>query len=299
VNTEIDLSHPKFFDTLNRHLEQLDDAELSSESILSERLNKENYETRLMFVVRKYQAAVYHYSNVLKYIDKEIAKLNELAAEHKAPVVEGIRITQFSMKGSTPADHYIYELSACLEAIKSALDFLSTVCSSYLTGASFDSISTLIKLVKKGSTGPIIDETQKHFDWLKHISNYRHHLVHRLIFTAPSSYEVHHKEEQSQTIRHPVIISATTPKYVADTRLSRMIADYFEGGPTGISTWSETVLTLGDGRKETTVSFTGVTPFEGFVAIEEFMLSSLQHFIEYANDILEALIELDFHSVRL
>jgi hypothetical protein len=83
-----------------------------------------------MYVFRKYKAAQYHLHNVTRHLkeegDKNIFKKEDRVRLKKALKVTGtIEVT---------ANHYVYELSAFLEAMKSTIDFLATVVSVHLKG---------------------------------------------------------------------------------------------------------------------------------------------------------------------
>ena len=124
------------------------------------------------------------------------------------------------------ADHYIYELSAFLTALKSCLDFFATACSSHFVGTHADSIRTLIHGVEqKGKSGPVFHLISKHLAWLKQVREYRHHLVHRMVLAASAGHEIHRRGRHLKAVTYPVAVPQSTPSYVPDTRRHRMLGD--------------------------------------------------------------------------
>lgn len=59
------------FEVLESHFSRLDNAEVSPESIFKIEQDKERYETLLMFVFRKYEAASYHLGKTKGFINRE------------------------------------------------------------------------------------------------------------------------------------------------------------------------------------------------------------------------------------
>lgn len=56
---------------MDDYFKKLDNAPLFPDSLFKNNEEKENYETKLMFSFRKYQAARYHFQKVMKYLKEE------------------------------------------------------------------------------------------------------------------------------------------------------------------------------------------------------------------------------------
>jgi len=128
------------FDRLDSYFKKLDGIQLEKNDLFSTFEDKERYETHFMYAIRKYNAALYHFNQVKKYIEKdkiraEKVKLNVKKLENFKNLNNDIPIKSIKMTELTEgiSNHYFYELSAFMEALK----------------------STLIRFVKKGnSTNP-------------------------------------------------------------------------------------------------------------------------------------------------
>ena len=288
------------YEALERYFKKLDHAPLSPSTILSSENDKERYETAFMYAFRKYAAAEYHYRRVSRFIEAEKAHLEDTPPIDFSglSVAKGpnIQLPKGVFKFQMSADHYVYELSAFLEALKSSLDFIAAACSPHLRGIEMDSISTLIRLVRKDQSGPILDQVKGNIEWLERLREYRHHVVHRRVISAASGHEVHTVGDSTKKVRHPVVIPVDPPAYIPDTRHSRMLDDVSEdeGNIPGLSRTSS----------EVSVSTDDVTLFRdfsveyrsapGWIAIEEFMKSHLDTYESFFMQLIEALTELDF-----
>lgn len=289
---------PELFDILDDHFTQLDSVPISSGVIFSDEHQKERYETLLMYVLRKYEAAVYHFENVRKFIRDEIKELEK--APNFDNVFNGKRI-QMTFKFLQTADKYIYELAAFLEALKSSIDLLAEVCSFYLPGITTNySISPLIKPVEKGKAGPILNEIATNLDWLKVLRDYRHHLVHRLMPSARSGYETRKTGEHAKTVLYPVVVPKSTPSsYVADTRASRIMQEDEDGEFPGLYlSQSEGSWVRPDGTKEIIHFSLDVTLMPDYMKIDDFMESHLHRYESFFAQIIQAFTKLKFKSTN-
>ena len=196
------------------------------------------------------------------------------------------------MKISRTADHYAYELSAFLEALKSSIDFLAVACSPHLTGINPNGIRTLIRLVKKGETGAIFNEVKRNLEWLERLRSYRHHVVHRRILSTSSGYEKRVTGDIANTVIYPVIIPESPPPYVPDTRMRRAMEETFSLD----SSWSEVRVKTADGKERIISHSFAYHPPAGFVAIDDFMESHLNSFENFFTEIVHALSGLDFKT---
>jgi len=245
-----------------------------------------------MFSYRKYQAILYHYINVLKklieyYDSNNIVKVEanvlNLNLESMGLEIKTTTITKFS------STEFVYELSSYLEAMKSAIDFLATACAIHLKGIELDSITTLIKSVKRGRVGLIFDQVKNYLSWLEYIRSYRHHLIHRNIFTL----EIIKKH---QCICHttiiytsPLIIPDTPPKFLLDTREVHSMDYPFNG----IQPYIETSIIIDE---KITEDYIEDSIPKGYILIEEFMKKNLITFMHFFIDIITCLLNSDFFN---
>lgn len=286
------------FSILNAYLDKLDRVLISSEGIFKSENEKEKYETLFMYSFRKYKAAQYHYENIKTFIKEEVNKANRqksLLQDRDKP--SGLKSTfklKSTYKRSGSVNHYAYELSAFVEALKSSIDFIATACILHFQGFQGDSIKTLIKLAKKkNKTGPIIDEVKRNLDWIISLRTYRHHLVHKLMIRTSGGYEIREEEDFTKTIIYPVIIPKLLPMYIPDTRktreedmMMRDISDLYD------TSWTE--VRINGKFVESSVE---VHPPRGFVLIDRFMESHLNSYRKFFNEILNRLSDIDFRII--
>ena len=253
---------------MDEYFKKLDKVPLFPSSKFKNDEEKEHYETQLMFAFRKYQAAQYHFKNVLKFLKEDDV---------------------FKVSGTVEltANNYVYELSAFLEAIKSAIDFLATVTSSHFKGMSFDKISSLIKFVKKRRINPIFNQIAVHFNWLSYIREYRHHLVHRLLMNISKEYMTLKIGDSLKTFSRPIIVPEESPKYFPDTRRSRF-------HNIGSSDKFGSIEIRAQFENESVTTHVEYLAMEGYIPIDEFMENQLNKFGLFFKDMIDILTTLDF-----
>ena len=239
-----------------------------------------------MYVFRKYQAVQYHFQNVIRYLKEEeddivFVKGNGVVIKKNVDVIDTIKL---------PANHYVYELSAFLEAMKSAIDFLATVVSLHLTGKQFDKISSLMKLVEKGRIIPLFDQIKSHFNWLSEIKEYRHHLVHRLIINISQEYKTLKMSDSLKTYKRPIVVPEKSPKYLPDTRMSRMY-------DTDSSKQFVQIETKTKFSNESVRTHFEYLPIRGYIPINKFMEKQLGKFRHFFKDTINILTALDFKQL--
>lgn len=284
--------HSRVFDSLEDYFSKMDQACIGVNSIFSNKNAKERHESILMYAFRKYRAACYHLERVKQLItdlNNEMKSSGLQNTEHLPEDAE-IKITVIKT-----ADHFVYELSAFFEAMKSSVDFLATACSHYLKEINTDSIRTFIKLVEKNNkNGHIFNVIKKYLSWLKDIREYRHHLVHRMIITTTAGYEIHMFDGSSKKIIYPIIVPRSTPSYLPDTRYFRMFdkdVKYYDCKE------SLGVTRYPDGTQKIINCSIEYTTSEGYAEISEFMTSHLQKLEEFFYDIIVELISTDFKKI--
>ncbi len=239
-----------------------------------------------MYVFRKYQAVQYHFQNVLRYLkedDDDVVFIegDRVVIKKNIDVIDIIKL---------PANHYVYELSAFLEAMKSAIDFLATVVSLHLKGKQFDKISSLMKLVEKGRIITIFDQIKIHFDWLSEIREYRHHLVHRLIINISQEYKTLKMSDSLKTYKSPIVVPEKSPKYLLDTRISRM----YDTDSSRQFVQIETKTKFSNKSVRTHFEY---LPIEGYIPITKFMERQLGKFRHFFKDTINILTALDFKQL--
>jgi hypothetical protein len=292
-------SESPVFATLEAYLSTLDHAPLSAYTILESEDDKERYETFLMYSFRKYQAAQYHYTNIRRCLEKDDVDHEEEfktfteKVDDKDEKLDRLYQHTAVMKTSRSADHYVYELAAFLEALKSAVDFLARVCAFHLSGISLDSITTLMKLVKKGRSNSILAAVKNNIEWLEKLRDYRHHVVHRRIFSTSAGGEAHIVSGVARSVVYPVVIPESPPAYLPDTRASRLHGDEILMN----SEKSESWIMAEDGRKKILDLSIKYTPASGYISLEEFARHHIGSFEKFFTEILKALMALQFQDL--
>lgn len=278
---------------MDNYLKELDCVPFSPESIFKNEEEKEKYETQLMYVFRKYQATKYHFENIIKFLEKDDKITRTMDKFNGIEEVVSKTTVQFVESRLTiekPANHYVYELSAFLETLKSSIDFLAAVIVKHMKGVQTDKISTLMKMVDSGKTGPIFDQVKTHYNWLQNIGEYRHHLVHRLILRMARVYKKVDIFDQTKTFLQPIVIPKFPPKFVPDTRRSRLL-----GNQTGYKMPYIEIKSQFDDKSIRT--YFEYLPYKGYVPIKEFTENHLNSFKIFFKDIIDILTKLEFKQI--
>ena len=276
----METNQDRLFIKFNEYFEMLDKAPLSPNSVFQTETQRGLYESNLTFSFRKYQAAMYHLSRV-----KQLLEYDRLMAHKMGPSVlsdrfmengEDLTATSFSY---LEEPRYGHELVAFLAAIKTGLDFVATASSIHFRGISCDSIRTLMKLVIKKKTAPIIDEISARFSWLEELRNYRHHLLHRMVLRTFSGSHVSMKGGKVCHAIYPVIVPKSTPKRLMDTR-KRRIEEQIIDIPNGLSfKQTHAIIQYPDGKVKTLEHEIQIEASEGYERIECFMEHHLNMYI--------------------
>lgn len=285
------------FEVLNNYLIKLDNAPISPDGMFTSERDKERYEKTFIYAFRKYQAAIYHYKNVQRFIEAEKADMKtSMIPDVTTGANTKFRPSKLAISISRTADHYVYELSAFLGVLRSSIDFLCTACAPHLSGIKMDSVTTLIKLVeKRGKSGPIIDVVRNNIEWLKELRSYRDHFVHRQIISSLSGYEKHSIGDITKTVRYPVVIPKSLPFYAPDTRRERMMDD--ELSRLDFSMGEARIITE-DGNEEIVYLFIEYDPSSDFIAIEDFMKLHLSSYEEFFAQVIQSLEKLEFKTYK-
>ncbi|MFX1297713.1 MAG: hypothetical protein ACFFD2_23050, partial [Promethearchaeota archaeon] len=271
------ISEINVYHVLDNYFKLLDSASIKSDGFFRQEEDKDHYETLFMYSFRKFQAAEYHYSNVLNFLIRDFK--SEKVASIKAELLDSNHKSKgwiVSAKTTTEisSNYYVYELSAFLEALKSSIDFLAAACEIHLKGINLDSISSLIRLVLKGKTGPILNQVKKHLVWLEYVRSYRHHLVHRKLFTISSITKSIYNGTKESKIHSPIVIPKKPPNYTPDTRKNRLLRNNI-----GLEIpYIESTVTIDDKIIDYNLEYQ-IT--EDYISIEEFMKNNLFSFNEF------------------
>jgi hypothetical protein len=280
----------KVYECLEALFKRLDAAKLAPVSILANEAQKEHYESTLMFAFRKLQAARYHRQQVDRLIEVQAKELDRFHAKFE-PKSNKLTITSSTARISGSANEFIFELSAFFAAIRSGIDFLAMASSQHLKGVQANSITTLLGLIKKGKTGPILDEIAEDAEWLIALRDYRDYLVHRLVISTTSGRQVQWTHGSAATTQYPIVVPAETPKHVPDTRRARA---YDEPEHRFNVASSQASVTYSDGTKHLIEHSVEMEPSSGYIRIEDLMKRELTAFEHFFVKIVGALTKLDF-----
>jgi hypothetical protein len=112
---------------------RLDPAKLNGLSVITSDAQKEHSESLIMFAFRKLQAARYHGERVSELLELQQKYFGKLLATRDFSDLppETVKATH---KVSKSANEFAFELSACLAAIRSGIDFLAKVCAIHSKG---------------------------------------------------------------------------------------------------------------------------------------------------------------------
>lgn len=293
------MAKPKLTDHLDTLFEKLDATKISKKAILESEKSKEHYESRLMFAFRKLQAARHHLDNVHLLKAETLKELEKAEALDVGDIESKTKLGGMKARLTIhrSANEYAFELSACLAAIKSSLDFLATVCALHMSGVEADSIRTLMRLVEKGSKkGPFLDEVAEKLEWLHELRDYRDYLVHRLVVLPTSGWTIESIADQTVKAAIPVIVPQGTPKFVPDTRRARMM----ENDRAGLmESKSEAWVSYDDGTRELHHHSVSYEPAPGFLAVEDLMAHHITELEAFFAKIVDRLIVLDFKPASL
>ena len=281
-----------FGESIDQVLRSLDAAPEGPGELFPSQASKDRYESLLLFSLRRFDAATYHLDRVHSILEEYQAYVQQLEPPSGLSGHGQLRQTSTRISGKWDASKLEFEFSAFVAAIKTSLDFLATAVMWHLKGMDGDSISDLIKLAGRGWSGPLFDEVKTATDWLLHIRGYRDHLLHRLLINLTSGFHLSaHGDRVARTV-FPVLVPSETPKYVPDTRGSRMmsLALDVDNLPNSIVSESTAWIEYPDGRVETRSHTRYVEPAAGYRPIQEQMQLELDKHAEFANAVLRRVL---------
>lgn len=283
-------------DNLDTLFNRLDEAKLSPETMLKTEGHKEHYESTAMFAFRKLQAARYHRQRVEEFIAAQGKELSEMAA-YPLTKDSALKITSHTSRVTKSSNEFAFELCAFFAALRSAMDFIVMLCAEHIKEArQATSISTLLKLINKGTTGPLLDVISEDSEWILWMRSYRDHLVHQLVLQTTSGHQVQWEEGATAANLYPIVVPANMPKHVPDTRRARM---FNEPESCFAVATSKAYITEANGTKRLIKHSVQIEPVEGYIRIEELVKREIVAFERFFVRIIDALIKLDFQPMPL
>ncbi|MBV9065826.1 MAG: hypothetical protein JO004_08665 [Methylobacteriaceae bacterium] len=287
---------PSYTQALEQVFKELDDAKAGNNHPIFKKFDdKEHYETRLMFAVRKRQAAKYHMDNLIENHTRAATEAKKHAMAHKKKRLGSA--TKFTASVTRPSSDCAHELAAFFAALRSGLDFLTMAASRSLPGTTAHSIHTLMKMVEKGQSAPVLAVVAKHLAWLNQLKDYRDEIVHRMVIQQPTTgWKVSHNGKTSTAIL-PVVVPTSIPKFMPDTRRSRMMDAEL---PLGLDLHQSTgTVTYPDGSQKVLEHTVKYSPAEGYAPVDKFMRDHLKAYDAFLNDVLVVLAMLKFEQPKL
>jgi hypothetical protein len=278
-------------DRLLHHLEELD--RVSRDPA---RISPQRYETLITYAWRKRLAAQYHLTNVESLLGEDATEHQKadrlLEGMAKSHLADGSRIDA-SVEFRNATNHYAYELSAFLEALKSSVDIAAEAVAMAVPGVSANySITPLLKAAVSPTRNTVLAVIQDYRHWLEALREYRHHLVHRLMPSLQSGYRAESRDGIRASSPLPVVVPQRTPSYVPDTRESRSHHDD-EAPPKGLELLTGTAsVKIGDARQKLLHFELRARPAQGYVPIQQFMREHLDTHEKFFASLLKA-VEVD------
>lgn len=285
---------------ISKHLTQLDRSQPILRLPLGAPAGKEKHETYLSFSQRKFTAAAYHYANVQRFLSEDKAEAQVLASNisdaFRSGQLPGGTIRRISATATRAAEHYTFELSAFLGALKSSVDMLAEAASLCIPGLSTHfSVTPLIRSARQQPHHPVAEVVAKHANWIADLRSYRDHLVHRLILTLHSGSTAVGIDARTTGTGHPVVLPERPPRYLPDTRATRARAALGPDGPIGLALGEgSATIRRADGTEEVLFIDVSALPAPGYSTIEAFMDRHLHSFASYIAELPPALREAAF-----
>ncbi len=276
---------------LNEILEIIDNASIENDIPFQSNNDKGIYESNLMFIYRRAEAAKYHLSNVHDIINeeknKELPDLKDIKTKYSSSSIKA------SISISRHNGEVSHEFVAFLSAIRSGLDFMSKCMIRHIKGVQGDSLKTLLKLKDKKSN-ELLKLIKENEDWLVFLRGYRDALIHNFNQVYHVKSTKTREYGQSNNVFYPIVVSKEIPKFEPDTRKYRSLFnienkfDSFE--------WTYEVSSSSG---KTTETKREVKPSKGYVEIEKFMEEQYNNYNDLFNKFLETLKEIDLKIIEL
>lgn len=256
---------------------------------------------------------VYRVEQALHHRDAIAQALEQLAASgHEPP--GGPLANKLVRRTTIVRDHRpAFELSACLAAVRSALDVIANIAATFFQG--FDrgnnSLHDLIKiLAKKGSSSPLATLLAEHWQsWAKGAKEYRDDLIHRtILYTHAQAEELHFQqgrltddgvssEQATLLARAPIVVPLKATKRPITRGLLLMQSE--EMASEGlIRSEMHGSATLSDGSTFTMKRNVTFEVAPGFVEVGEFADTLCAKLVTFAVAVLDSCAATNFTFVE-
>ncbi len=279
-------------DKLDKILALLDSAPMDDQHPFRSEAQKEKYESNLMFVYRRYQAAIFYSKTIMAMIEMENEAIKKYSEDDEAILDQGSTV-ELIQKEILMDNRYSYQFIAFISAIKSGVDFLSKIMIRHMQGLTGDSVKTLLRLVDKKQCR-LLDVIRQNKDWLEFVSEYRNRLIHNYnqVYYIGSEYV---KSGSCTTlIIYPVLVPKDLPRFELDTRRSRL-EDNIEQKITRIERVSEVIIGDNIERKSDII----VLPSDAYIPIEEFCKEQCHKYESLFEESLDALAEIELRKITV
>lgn len=278
---------------LNSFLVLLDSSTIDGHCPFNNIDDKEYYESNVMFIFRRLKAAEYHYENVCTLLREEVEaidKYNSLSEEMEKEKNE----LKLKAKVSRIDLRYSNEFIAFLSAIRSGIDFMSSIMIRHLKGVTGDSISTLLRL-NQTKENQILNLIMTNNDWLLFIREYRDKLIHNYnqIYYIGSEYL--NRNGVSNKTFYPVLVSSVIPKFELDTRKSRQLISVEDKFKRSESSYE---VKFNDVVIERKIEIQ-IAPEDGYESIQDFMKAQCDKYSSLFSGMLNTLIDIKLNIIDL
>jgi len=281
----------KLKEALDEIFELLDTTVSGKDTPFKNDKDKRIYESNLMFIYRRGEAANYHISSVKKQIT--IQEKRELPIFDDLKSKKNFNNIKANASVSSLSTEISNEFIAFLSAIRSGLDFMSKFMIRHIKGVQGDSLKTLLKLNKNNSNKLLLLIKQNE-DWLIFLREYRNALIHNF-------NQVYHMKAmsvleygQSGKYIYPVVVSEGVPKFELDTREHRSLFDVEEKYQV-----TEMKMEFTNSSGKTVEIKREIKPANGHIEIREFMENQYKKYIQLFCSFLTALKEIDLKIIEL
>ncbi|XDD53064.1 hypothetical protein AB3N62_11270 [Leptospira sp. WS4.C2] len=276
---------------INTLLEQLD---LSGSEMFDRVIKKDEYESEVMYIFRRYSAGNHHLENISNKIKAELSEMKEIAEMNFISDTDThlISIKSYSEKRKILKNEsfYSHELIAFLSAIRSGIDFIAKLSINHIRGLEGDSISVIIRQISKGVNNPILEIYSDKKEWILELREYRDRLIHKFNLLIQSGYEIHKYQEKEQRVFYPVLIPKFLPKKMLDTRKYRANLDTL----LNVRSFSEESRIHKDGKNVLDSFKVNYLPDKDYINIEDFMQYHLSMYQKLAESLFNWIIKNKF-----
>lgn len=278
---------------LNTFLDLLDHSPIDGSCPFNSMDGKENYESNIMFVFRRFKAAEYHYENVCSLLNVEMESIDKYDSINYETIKENIEF-KLNAKVSRIDIRYSNEFIAFLSAIRSGIDFMSTIMIRHLKGVTGDSITTLLRLNQK-KENQILNLITVNNIWLLFIRDYRDKLIHNYNQVYYIGSEYLNRSGVTSKVFYPVLVSSEIPNFELDTRRSRQLVSVENKFQRYENSYE---IKIDDVVIERKVEIK-IEPEEGYEPIQYFMKTQCEKYLSLFSEMLNTLIDIKLNIIDL